>query len=316
MSAEEWVCPRYDALPLTAGAPPSSSWGMWGDVDPCGALNHITAERRRRAAGLVTQGIVVPLDLPIDFFDPPLFGRRPLARTVHRVGSDGAALDEEVEHWNLQASSQWDGFAHVKEPGIGMYNGLERPRLGVDRWLRHGIVTRAVLADVARARAERGCGEDPLERGEIRVAELENVLEAKNVSPAEGDVLLVRTGWLAGYRALTPAGRRAQASGVGNSLGLAAGEEMASMLWNLHVAAVAADNPSLEAWPPVLTAANERSLHRSLLVRLGIPIGELFDLDELADRCAQTGRYDFCFVSIPLNLPMGIASPANAIAIL
>jgi hypothetical protein len=57
------------------------------------------------------------------------------------------------------------------------------------------------------------------------------------------------------------------------------------------------------------------SLHRRLIAGLGMPLGELWDLDELAATCAAAGRYECCVVSVPLNVPGGVASPANAMAI-
>ena len=48
---------------------------------------------------------------------------------------------------------------------------------------------------------------------------------------------------------------------------------------------------------------------------MGMPIGELFALDELAADCADDGVYEFMFVSMPLNLPGGVGSPPNALAL-
>ena len=55
--------------------------------------------------------------------------------------------------------------------------------------------------------------------------------------------------------------------------------------------------------------------HTILLPMLGLPLGELFFLDDLAADCAADGRYEFLFTSAPLNLPHGVASPPNALAI-
>jgi hypothetical protein len=57
------------------------------------------------------------------------------------------------------------------------------------------------------------------------------------------------------------------------------------------------------------------SLHTRVLALLGIPLGEFFDLDALADGCARDGRYEFLFTSAPLGIPGGIGSPPNALAI-
>ena len=56
-------------------------------------------------------------------------------------------------------------------------------------------------------------------------------------------------------------------------------------------------------------------MHARVLALLGIPLGEFFDLDALAEDCAADGVYDFFFTSAPLGIPGGIGSPPNALAI-
>ena len=110
--------------------------------------------------------------------------------------------------------------------------------------------------------------------------------------------------------------------------GLQRGVASARALWNLHIAAIAADNPALEVmpfgfgnrdeaqyWKEDPGRAAETMLHFSLLGLLGIPIGEFFDLDALAEDCAADGRYTCLLTSAPLNLAAGVASPPNALAI-
>jgi hypothetical protein len=41
----------------------------------------------------------------------------------------------------------------------------------------------------------------------------------------------------------------------------------------------------------------------------------MWNLEPLADDCAADGRYECFFSSAPLNLPAGVASPPNALAI-
>src|ERR1700759_4263842 len=42
------------------------NWGRWGAEDQRGALNHLTPERVAVAAGLVRDGVPVPLSLPLN----------------------------------------------------------------------------------------------------------------------------------------------------------------------------------------------------------------------------------------------------------
>jgi hypothetical protein len=57
-------------------------------------------------------------------------------------------------------------------------------------------------------------------------------------------------------------------------------------------------------------------MHETILSGFGLPIGELFDLDDLAKECKKQNRWTFFMTSEPLNLVGGVGSPPNAIAIL
>jgi kynurenine formamidase len=266
--------------------------------------------------------------------EPPLFGRRPHSHEIWRKSGTGDAesfQDDILTGWNTQAASQWDGFRHVERSGYGYYGGLPNGEHGVHFWSEHGIVGRAVVADVARWRETVG---RPLRFAEPDPIEPSDVIEClrdQGVTVRAGDILLVRTGWLGWYNQLDDARRLAigEVNGLANP-GLRNVEEMATLLWDLHIAAIAADNPALEVWPLGAAADAEINrpssssqaassepmlLHVRLLPMLGIPVGELFVLDALAADCAQDGIYECFFTSAPLNLPHGAASPPNAIAI-
>jgi hypothetical protein len=319
--------PDYDALPLRDGA--RCSWGVWGDGDVLGCLNLLTPERTAAAAELVERGDVFPLGLPMSLPDPPLFGR---ARLRHEVRGKprSRSQDDLVQDWNTQSSTQWDGFRHVRREAHGHYGGVPDAEHGVHHWARRGIAGRAVLADVARWRESVG---RPIRHGTPDPIEPEDVvatLEAQGAAVEPGDILLLRTGFVAWYLTLEPAERAAIATAETlRSPGLRAVEETARLLWNLHVAAVAADNPALEVWPigALLDEAEvealradpareyEMLLHARLLPMLGLPIGELFALDALADDCARDGRYACFLTSAPIDLPGAAATPPNALAL-
>ena len=55
---------------------------------------------------------------------------------------------------------------------------------------------------------------------------------------------------------------------------------------------------------------------RRILSLLGMPIGEFFLVEELAEACGRSDRWSFLFSSAPLNLPGGVGSPNNAYAVL
>jgi hypothetical protein len=303
--------PAYDDLPVREGAPPGSSWGVWGDGDRFGCLNLLTPERAVRAAGLARTGRVFPLDLDLGVPDPPLFGRPRLRHEV--LGTGG---HDDLVELNTQTSTQWDGFRHVAHPVHGHYGGVADADHGIHHWAERGIVARAVVADVGRWREAAGRplrydATDPIEPADVSAC-----LADQGVEVEAGDVLLVRTGWLTWYRSLDEAGRAQLAEHLVIP-GLRPGRDTARMLWDLHIAAVAADNPSFEMWPPAGLPAGEwwRRMREDPEGLLGLPIGELWDLDALAEDCAADGRYEAMLTSAPLHLRHGAASPPNALAI-
>jgi hypothetical protein len=66
-----------------------------------------------------------------------------------------------------------------------------------------------------------------------------------------------------------------------------------------------------------LTSATQQSysLHEVLLAGWGMPIGELFDLEKLAEYCKKEKRWSFFVASEVCNVPGGVASPPNILAI-
>jgi kynurenine formamidase len=323
--------PRYRELAARTDGLAGTSWGVYGADDEVGTIQEATPERAAAAARLVRRGAVFPLSLPIDEPDPPLFGRRAM---THTVVHEPTSLDDRYDDLHPQASSQWDALGHVRHPELGFYNGAPADsvgigrgsRLGVDRWGERGIAARFVLLDVARARAAAG---RPLRwdhRDEIGVADLESAAEAQGVEVTPGCVVLIRTGWLAGFRA-APAAERARVAAMvpGDDLardrelmaptpGLAAREDVAAWLWDHELAAVAADNPALEAMPFSRAGVGDW-LHYRLIAMLGIAVGELWELDPLAADCAADGVWEGLLTAAPLRVPGGIGSPANALAL-
>lgn len=305
--------PTYDELPVRAGAPPGSSWGVWAEPDHLGCLNLLTPERAASAAArCVRTGRSFGLNLELGQPDPPLFGRQKMHHEV--IGPLGGNHDDVLHNWNTQSSSQWDGFRHIAHPEHGHYGGVPDQDHGMHHWAGRGLVGRGVLADVDRWRTAQG---RPLRHGEtdpIPVADLAACLADQGTAVEVGDILLVRTGWTAWYRGLGRDDRaRLGRPGMQVNPGLAAGRETISQLWDWHVAAVGSDNPAVESWPP--DRGLDTFLHLNLLPLLGLPLGELFELDPLADECASAGTWDFLFVSAPINVRGGVASPPNAVAI-
>jgi len=306
--------PAYRDLPVDPSAPPHSAWGVFGPDDQLGTLNLLTPERRAAAARLARRGATFNLDLPLDLPAVPFFGHR--ARPAHTflARRDGNSRDDYLDGFALQYSSQWDGLRHMRNPRYGFYNATpdeqvagEQGRLGIENFARHGIVGRGVLLDVARHTPLA-----PDVRHEIPAALLDEVAHAESVSLRPGDILLIRTGVGAMLHAEAADGKRETTPRRYEGPGLAAEEATLAWLWDHHVAAVASDNLAVEAWP---MRSEHAFLHFKAIPLLGLVLGELFDLDALADDCASDRVYEMLFVGKPLMLQGGVGSPANALAL-
>jgi kynurenine formamidase len=251
------------------------------------------------AAAGVTTGETVPVNHPVDAFS--LFGR---ASAQHRVVEvDRNELEDVIDAFNPQASSQLDGLAHVRAREFGFFGGggdieAARAAIGMHHWARRGIAGRGVLLDLPVP--------DPFDGSAITPADLLGAADDQGVELRTGDILLVRTRWAAAYLEAYEA--RSETSWRG----LSAGEEMAEFLWDHGIAIIGTDNPAVENSPGSPEAG---SLHRRLLPALGMPMMELLDLERLTARCRADGRWSFLFVSVPLNVLGAVSSPANAMAL-
>jgi len=305
--------PAYDELPRIEKLDMPHAWDVL-DHD-LGTLDRSGPEQIRAAADLVRDGTVIPLNLPLNEPDPPLFGRDPIRQEIFTT--DRNTLDDRFDSFYPQGSTQWDGLRHVRAREFGFFGGITDefgegdPRLSIEHWARRGIVGRGVLLDLVAHRRRRGEDYDPFGSVAIEAAELEAIVADQGIELRQGDVLCLRTGWIDAYRELDPAGRAKLAEEVRVS-GLAGSDAVARFLWDSGAIAVAADNPTLEVAPGDPAVG---SLHRRLIPLLGFVVGELLDFGALAAAAEGDSRWDFMFVSIPLYLPGGVGSPANAMAI-
>jgi hypothetical protein len=305
--------PDYDELPLDEAFGMRHSWGL---LDPnIGTMSQVTPGAVADAAATVSTGETLPLNLSLGELDPPLFGRE---RWRHRVwATERNIFEDELDGYNPQTSSQWDGFRHVRARDRGFYGGVTDlesagDALSIEHLAAHGIAGRGVLLDLPAWYQRRGRDHDPLGPSPIGADVLGSAIEEQGVEPRTGDILCIRTGWVGAYRGLS-GDERGEDRLWRQFTGLRADEEMARFLWNLRPGAVAIDNPGFE-WAP--GSSDDGFLHRRLQPLLGMVMGELLDFEALAQRCAALGRHSFLFVAMPLPVPAGLSSPSNAMAIL
>ncbi|KAH8647660.1 putative cyclase-domain-containing protein [Xylariales sp. PMI_506] len=312
--------PSFDALPVDRSGPPGNSWGLWGKDDELGMLNHLTPDAAKRAAQEVVHGVRIPLDHPLDKFSLPAFGRQPFHQEI-RLKSP-RSVNDDILTFNTQTSTQWDGFRHYGNQKMKLYyNGRNQDAvsntlaLGTHNWVQAGgIFGRGVLIDYLGWAESQNIEVKGTTTTSITLKDILAVAEHQGLTFQPGDIFLIRTGWAKSFFALSPQEVQALfAQANPPAIGLESSEELLRWLWENRFAAVAGDQPSFEAWP---CQDLDHWLHEWLLAGWGMPIGELFDLEKLAEECKRLRKWSFLFSSMPLHVPGGVASPPNSFAVL
>jgi len=194
-------------------------------------------------------------------------------------------------------------------------------KCGIQEWAAHGIAGRGILLDFASWAEANGVVAPPFAATNITFAQLRAVAKhqgldlRRNIDGGDiriGDILFVRSGFGKAYAALTAAERIALAAAPPGYIGVDQSAEMTAWIHDSYFAAVAGDQPGFESWP----ALGPLTLHEQVLSFWGIGLGEFFDLERLAQLCEKRKKWTFFVTSAPFNVDRGIASWANAIAIL
>jgi len=294
-----------------------SNWGRWGGDDQRGTLNFITPERIVEAARLVRTGKTFELSIPVGA-DGPQTGLGGRVNPLHFMTvmptddlhlSGGINISDDFISMPLQGATQWDSLAHVGYDDL-FYNNVPvgsvmalggASRNAIDNALP-GIVGRGVLVDIARFR-----GVEWLQAGDaIEPDELDAVLAAQGVSVGSGDVLALRTGWR--RKAIVDGWENWMAGNPG--LGLAC----ATWLHDKEIGAVVSDNWCIEVQPSA-EGTGILPLHCVLIRDLGMMLGEILDLEDLAADCAADGVWEFFLSAAPLRVVGGVGSPVSPLAL-
>lgn len=173
---------------------------------------------------------------------------------------------------------------------------------------KKGITGRAILIDWYSWAQTQNMSVDAMSAHEIPFSELLATLAYQKIHPStfrRGDILVIRTGYLAQYAEM-PAHKREHLNELyktqkPDNIGLKPSEELLRFLWDTKIAAICGDSRSLEVWP---CTEEKWHMHEWLLAGWGMPIGELFDLEELARVCRKLGRYTFFLSSSPMNVSL------------
>jgi kynurenine formamidase len=285
------------------------NWGRWGPDDQRGALNHIDPDAVRRAARLVTSGLVVSLAQPLSARTPFPPHRAGVQHFMGRSGGDYAAgarrpggfqFAEDTllmpahigTHIDALCHAWYDDKLYNGFPGSGTRGSTGAARCGIDTM--GPIAGRGILLDVAAVKGAALPDGTPITADDLIAA-------AKHAStePGKGDIVLIRTGW-------------ADKSPETISFNTEPGIEISAALWlaEREVAVVGADNYAVEVLP--FAQGTVFPVHQRLIRDYGIPLLEGLILTPLA----TTGRHTFLFAASPLPVVGGTGSPISPMAIL
>ena len=233
-----------------------------------------------------------------------------LAHVGQMFDADGDGVPEDVYYNGFRAGTDVVGPVDYRDGDEGRPTG-EAPgarRLGVENMAAACVQGRAVMIDLEAHFGATGkvVGHDDLMR----------VLERDKVVVEPGDFVCLRTGFAQRLLEMrgTPDPERLHGSAAALD-----GRDERLLDWVTQSGAVAliADNYAVEALParPCTDArCASLPLHAHCLFRLGVYLGEMWYLTELADWLRANGRNRFLLTAPPLRLPGAVGSPVTPVA--
>ncbi|EKG11826.1 Putative cyclase [Macrophomina phaseolina MS6] len=314
----------FDQLPdpkrVWVGKPGSREEGL-------GKLLLLTPERvAHAAASEIKTGRRVTLGWDLNKLEFAAFNRQPCQLNI--VPLLGGVAFDDIYTFNPQQSSQWDGLRHFSQPASEgstervFYGGttkeeiLDRKndRIGMQHWARAGIAGRGVLIDYASWAERQGMKYTTFSQHEIKLADILEIAKESNITFQKGDILFVRIGMTKEWEhVMDESAKRAYAATSSPChAGVEGTKDVLRWLWDTGFSAIAGDAISWEVYPP---RPGGIMMHEFILAGWGVPIGEMFDLEELAAMCKELNRWTFFVSSVPLNMPGGVSSPPNAMAV-
>ena len=329
--------------------PEGSTWGDWGEDDELGRINLLTPEKVLEGVREVQAGVSFCLSLPLDFPGGTILNQRrhpPVVAPTEDMDGNPATFynvrmsempdfgdPKYVDVWaddvvtlSLQYSTQWDSLAHVgaefDADGDGVeeavyYNGyragvdLVGPssdaagdgaghrafarHLGLEHMAFHGVQGRGVLVDLAT---------------------LQEIMAADGVVVEPGDMLLLHTGFAT---RVLEWDRSPDPREIFTTCSYLDAKDDALLDWiaDSQISALVADNYAVEGLLGKDKDPSRHSflpIHHLCLFKLGVPLGELWYLHELAAWLRAHDRSRFLLTAPPLRLPGIVGSPLTPIA--
>jgi len=253
-------------------------------------------------------------------------------------------LNDDAVILHTQYSTQWDGLCHVGQlfdaDGDGVaepvyYNGFRAGTdvvgpsdpadagatglvpaqatsnakvLGIEHMAETGVQGRGVMIDL-----HAHVGRD---RAVVGYDQLMRIMEADRVVVEPGDMVCLHTGF--GAMLLEMEGKPSVFA-LENYCAVLDGADAALLNWitDSNLSVLIADNYAVEQHPATQHYGGCCAmvpLHEHCLFKLGIHLGELWHLTELATWLRANNRFRFFLTAPPLRLPGAVGSPVTPVA--
>ncbi|TSA16577.1 MAG: cyclase family protein [Betaproteobacteria bacterium] len=230
-----------------------------------------------------------------------------LAHIGSQFDADGDGVAETVFYNGWRAGDDIVAPQHNQVSPWGCFEGSEARRLGIENMAESCVQGRAVMIDLNAhfGRCRKAVGYEELMR----------VMEADKVEVEQGDMACFYTGW--GDVIMEMGGEVDLQKLDAAYLGLD-GRDDRLLQWisDSGVAALISDNYAVELLPAPERPGRHPAmpLHEHCLFKLGVHLGEIWYLSELAQWLRAHGRNRFLLTAPPLRLPGAVGSPATPVA--
>jgi kynurenine formamidase len=246
---------------------------------------------------------------------------------------------DDVVTLSLQYSTQWDSLAHVGAefdadgdgaPEAVYYNGyragvdLVGPKddaagdggrhrafarhLGLEHMAYQGVQGRGVLIDLHAHVGDEWRG--------VNLATLREIMAADDVVVEPGDMLLLHTGYATRILEWNRKPDPRKLFTTGSYLD-ARDEALLEWIADSQISALVADNYAVEGLLGKDRDPSRHSflpIHHLCLFKLGVPLGEMWYLHELAAWLREHQRSRFLLTAPPLRMPGVVGSPLTPVA--
>ena len=230
-----------------------------------------------------------------------------LAHVGAEFDADGDGADEPVYYNGYRAGTDLAGPS-ADARGDGSGHGCFAHHLGLEHMAYQGVQGRGVLVDLAHH-----LGHD---WRAVDLKTLKEVMAADNVVLEPGDMLLLHTGFATEILAMNKNPDPRKIFSMCTFLD-AFDDDLLQWIADSQISALIADNYAVEGLLGKDKDPSRHSflpLHHLCLFKLGVPLGEMWFLDELATWLRANGRNRFLLTAPPLRLPGAVGSPLTPVA--